>query len=275
MVFGLMCSFWKNKVVVVTGASSGIGQALVQQALAGGARVAACARSLERLRAALGAEGENLLLRAVNVAEEADCRQFIADVTAHWGGVDVLLNNAGISMRALFEEVTVSVLRELMEVNFWGAIYCTQAALPTLVPRKGVVVGISSIAGYRGLPARTGYSASKAALQAFLEALRTELLHTGATAIWVSPGFTASNIRNVARSANGSAQGETPLAEDKLMSAGECARHILTAVEKRQRNKVLTLQGKLTVLLNRLFPRLADRLVYRHFAREADSPLKK
>ncbi len=268
-------SFWKHKVVVVTGASSGIGEALVQQLLAGGARVAACGRNLARLTAALGKGNENLMLLAVDVSKEMDCRQFIADVESQWDGVDILINNAGISMRALFAEVEIPVLRELMEVNFWGAVYCTQAALSTLVPRKGVVVGISSIAGYRGLPARTGYSASKAALQAFLEALRTELLHTGATAIWVSPGFTASNIRNVARSANGNAQGETPLAEDKLMSAAECARQILIAVEKRQRNKILTLQGKLTVFLNRLFPRLADRLVYRHFAQEADSPLKK
>ena len=267
--------FWKDKVVVVTGASSGIGEALVQQALAAGARVAACARNRERLIAALGAETGSLLLCAVDVSNEVACRQFIADVEAQWGGVDVLINNAGISMRALFTEVEIPVLRELIDVNFWGAVYCTQAALPTLVPRKGVVVGISSIAGYRGLPARTGYSASKAALQAFLESLRTELLHTGATAIWVSPGFTASNIRNVARSANGTSQGETPLAEEKLMSAEECARHILVAVEKRQRNKVLTLQGKITVWLNRLFPHLADRLVYRHFAKEPNSPLKK
>ncbi len=268
-------SFWKQKVVVVTGASSGIGEALVKQLLAAGARVAACARNREKLTGTLGGETDSLLLYAADVSKEAECRQFIANTVAKWGGVDVLINNAGISMRALFSEVEIPVLRELMEVNFWGAVYCTQAALPTLVSRKGVVVGISSIAGYRGLPARTGYSASKAALQAFLESLRTELLYTGATALWISPGFTASNIRNVARSANGSAQGETPLAEDKLMSAETCATHILTAVEKRQRNKVLTLQGKVTVWLNRLFPRLADKLVYRHFANEADSPLRK
>jgi short-subunit dehydrogenase len=112
-------------------------------------------------------------------------------------------------------------------------------------------------------------------MQGFLEALRTELLHTGAHVMWVSPGFTASNIRNVARGADGHAQGETPLDEGKLMSAEECARIILDSMEKRKRTVVMTGQGKLTVLINKLFPTLADKLVYKHFLKEPGSPLSR
>ncbi|RYE22385.1 MAG: SDR family NAD(P)-dependent oxidoreductase, partial [Sphingobacteriales bacterium] len=154
-------------------------------------------------------------------------------------------------------------------------VYCTKFALPSIIKNKGVVLGVSSIAGFRGLPARTGYSASKFAMQGFLEALRTELLPTGAHVMWVSPGFTASNIRNVARAADGTSQGETPLEEGKLMTAEECARIIFDSIEKRKRVVIMTGQGKLTVWMNKLFGGLADKLVYKHFLKEPNSPLLK
>jgi short-subunit dehydrogenase len=178
-------------------------------------------------------------------------------------------------MRALFEDVDLAVIKELMDVNFWGTVYCTKYALPALLRSKGVVTGVSSIAGYRGLPGRTGYSASKFAMQGFLESLRTELLHSGVHVMWVSPGFTASNIRNVARSSDGSAQAETPLDESKLMTAAQCAGIILEGISARKRSVIMTGQGKLTVWINKLFPGLADKLVYNHFLKEPDSPLKK
>ena len=260
-------------MVVVTGGSSGIGKALVDEALISGARVAVCARNLDKLKG-MFTPSDNLLCLQADVSKEDDCRHFIEAVTAAWGGLDVLINNAGISMRALFADVNLSVLRELMDINFWGAVYCTKYALPSVRSRKGVIAGISSIAGYRGLPARTGYSASKFALQGFLEALRTELLHTGVHVMWVSPGFTSSNIRNVARSSDGSAQAETPLDESKLMSAEECAQRILIGIENRKRTIVMTRQGKLAVWVNKFFPSLADKLVYKHFLNEPDSPLR-
>ena len=176
-------------------------------------------------------------------------------------------------MRALFEYTELSVLKQLMDVNFWGAVYSTKYALPYIKMQKGIIAGVSSIAGYRGLPGRTGYSASKFALQGFLEALRTELLHTGTHVMWISPGFTASNIRNVALAADGSAQKETPLDESKLMTAEQCAVLLLNALEQRKRSLVMTRQGKLTVWLNKLIPGLADKLVFRHFLKEPDSPL--
>jgi len=263
----------ENKIVVVTGGSSGIGRALVNEALARGARVATCGRSHARLEAAFPSRPDRLMTVAADVTKREDCDAFIGAVAERWGGVDVLLANAGISMRALFADADVSVLEELMQVNFWGAVYPIKAALPLITARGGVVAGISSIAGYRGLPARTGYSASKFALQGFLEALRTELLHSGTHVMWVSPGFTASAIRTVARGADGTAQAESPLDEGSLMSAAECARRTLDAVEKRKRSLVMTRQGKLTVALSRWAPALLDKLVYRHFAREEGSPL--
>ncbi|MBS1644498.1 MAG: SDR family oxidoreductase [Bacteroidetes bacterium] len=264
----------KEKVVLVTGGSSGIGKELVLESLRRGAYVATCGRNLAALTQAYSEQDKRrLLLFQADVTKEEDCKNFIASCLKRFARIDVLVNNAGISMRALFREVDLSVLRELMEVNFWGVVNCTKAALPAIINSKGVVVGISSIAGYRGLPGRTGYSASKFAMQGFLESVRTELLPTGVHVMWVSPGFTASNIRKLARAADGQAQGETPLDEQKLMSAEVCAVHVLNAIERRKRTLVMTTQGKLTVWLNKLFPGLTDRLVFRHFQKESGSPL--
>ncbi len=266
----------RDKVVVITGASSGIGKALAEAALSRNAKVAVCARNIEKLKDAFkGSAEQNVIFFEADVSKESDCKGFAEYVLKHWGRIDVLINNAGISMRALFQDTELSVIKELMDVNFWGMVYCTKYALPSILSNSGVIVGVSSIAGYRGLPARTGYSASKHAMQGFLESLRTELLYSGTHVMWVSPGFTASNIRKVARSSDGSLQAETPLDEKKLMSPEECARIIIDAVEKRKRTVIMTRQGKLAVYLNKLFPGLADKLVYKHFYNEPDSPLKR
>lgn len=263
-----------EKIVLITGASSGIGKALAQAMLAKGAKVAVCGRKMTALQEAFAGVPEDRILKVqADVSREEDCKAFVTQALNKWGRVDVLINNAGISMRALFEEAELSVIRELMDINFWGAVQCTKYALPSIRKNKGIILGVSSIAGYRGLPGRTGYSASKFALQGFLEALRTELLHTGAHVMWVSPGFTASNIRNVARSGSGKAQGETPLDESKLMSAETCAAIIVNAMESRKRSVVMTGQGKLTVWLNKLFPSFTDKQVYNHFLKEPGSPL--
>ncbi len=272
-----MNSYLKDKVVVITGASSGIGKALADIAFAGGARVAVCARNLTKLSESFSENksSDQLLLVQADVSKEEDCQNFIGAVIQKWNTIDILINNAGMSMRALFEELDLKVLKELMDVNFWGTVYTTKAALSHIKKSKGTIAGISSIAGYRGLPGRTGYSSSKFAMQGFLESLRTELLHSGVNVMWASPGFTASNIRNVALGASGSAQRESPLAEDKLMSAETCAQIIYQGIEKRKRTIVMTSQGKMTVFLNKLFPGFMDGMVFNHFAKEPGSPLKK
>lgn len=269
--------FLKDKVVAITGASSGIGKALADMALGMGAKVAVCARNISKLEAAYAhtAGNEALLLVKSDVSVEEDCAAFINEIVKKWGRIDVLINNAGMSMRALFADLDVKVLKELMDVNFWGTVFTTKYALPHITKNKGTIAGVSSIAGYRGLPGRTGYSSSKFAMQGFLEALRTELLHSGVNVMWASPGFTASNIRNVALGADGAAQQETPLDEGKLMSAEQCAAIIYKAIQKRKRSVVMTTQGKATVWLNKLFPGMMDNMVFNHFAKEPGSPLKK
>ncbi|MEO7960872.1 MAG: SDR family oxidoreductase, partial [Ginsengibacter sp.] len=200
-----------------------------------------------------------------DVSKEEDCKKFIDFCISQFGGIDILVNNAGISMRSLFQDTDLQTLKELMDTNFWGSVYCTKYALPSIIQRKGSLAGVSSIAGYRGLPGRSGYSASKFALNGWLEALRTELLHSGVNVLWVAPGFTASNIRNAALNEAAKPQGQSPLDESKLMTPDECARHIIKAIEKRKRNLVLTSTGKQTVFMNKYFPSLSDKLVYNFF----------
>ena len=261
-----MSDFFKNKVVVVTGGTEGIGKALVEKLLFEGAKVATCGRNQDKLYR-LQSEFAAYPLHAViaDVSVENDCRRFIASVIKFFGGVDVLINNAGVSMRGLMKDTTVDVIEQVMQINFFGTVYCTKHALNSIIERKGVIVGVSSIAGYRGLPGRSGYSASKFALQGWLEALRTELLDEGVNVMWVCPGFTASNIRNAALNEKGQAQGESPLDEGSLMTAGECADEILQAIRKQKRTLVLTFNGKRTVFLNKFFPSLTDKLVKNFF----------
>ena len=255
-----------NKIVVITGGSDGIGKAIAENFLMKGATVATCGRNQEKLNKLVANNiGKPLFAMIADVSKEDDCKNFINAVIEKYGGIDVLINNAGISMRALFKDTDLQTLRNVMDINFWGTVCCTKFALSSLIQRKGTIVGLSSVAGYRGLPGRSGYSASKFAVNGWLEALRTELLHTGVNVMWVCPGFTASNIRNVALNKDVKPQGESPLDENKLMTAEECAGHIIKAIEKRKRTLVLTFNGKETVYLNRFFPSLADKLVRNFF----------
>lgn len=254
---------------MVTGGTDGIGRALVEQLLMKGARVATCGRNHDKLYQLQSEYASYPLLTIVaDVSNENDCRRFVERTLKAYGTIDILINNAGISMRAELKELQPDVLRSVMDINFFGTVYCTKYALPSILQQQGTIVGISSIAGYRGLPGRSGYSASKFALQGWLEAIRTELLHEGVHVMWVSPGFTASNIRNAALVKDGSAQGETPLDEGKLMTAEECARRILRAIEKKKRTLVMTLTGKVTVFLNKFLPGLSDRLTYKYYYKD-------
>lgn len=275
-----MCKYrirMKDKVVIITGASSGIGKALAFETGARGAIVVLAARSADKLaviESELEASGVNVMVVKADVSLEEDCRKLIAATVEKFGRVDILINNAGISMRALFEVADLNVIRQLMDVNFWGTVYCTKFALPYLLKTKGSVVGVSSIAGFKGLPGRTGYSASKFAMQGFLETLRIENMKKGLHVLIACPGFTASNIRNTALAADGSQQGESPRDEASMMKADVVAVKILDAVKKRKKLLVMTAQGKMTVLLNKLFPFFMDRMVYNHMAKEQDSPFK-
>jgi len=268
----------ENKVIIITGASSGIGLACAREFAQRGANLSLGARNkeaLESIKTELINKGHKVIVTPTDVSKEEDCRHLIDETIKQFGKIDILINNAGISMRALFKDVEIDVLKRLMDVNFWGAVYCTKQALPYLLSAKGSVVGISSIAGFIGLPGRTGYSASKFAMHGFLETLRTENLKTGLHVLIAAPGFTASNVRKVALTANGEQQGETPRSEDKMMSAEAVAKHLANAIKKRKRTLILTfVEGKLTVFLRKWLPSLIDKLAYNHMAKEPDSPFK-
>jgi short-subunit dehydrogenase len=266
----------KNKVIVITGASSGIGRALAKEFASQGARLSLGARRtelLEELRKEL--PETEILIQKTDVSIESNCRQLIDETIKRYGQIDVLINNAGISMRAIFEDVDLKVIKQLMDVNFYGTVYCTKFALPYLLKTKGSLVGVISIAGYVGLPGRSGYSASKFAIRGFLDTVRIENLKTGLHVLVAAPGFTTSEVRKSALTSNGLHQGETPRNENSMMSAEECAHHILNAVRKRKRQLILTFaEGKLTVFVGKFFPALLDRITYKHMARERNSPLK-
>lgn len=261
----------KDKVVLITGGTSGIGRACAVAFGQAGARVVVTGRDEARLQET-ARELARLHIQChpvrADVGVAADSERAVQETIAIFGRLDVLLNNAGISMRARFQDVDLAVIQQLMQTNFFGTVYATKFALPHLLASQGSVVGISSIAGYRGLPGRTGYSASKFAMHGFLEALRTEMLPQGVHVLLACPGFTASNIRQVALAADGSPQGESPRDEQKMMSSTEVAQHILQGVQQRRRDLVLTGQGKLTVFLNKWLPGLTDKLVLSHFRKE-------
>ena len=269
-----MMDFYKNKVIIITGASSGIGLACAQHFSNLGANIVLAARSIDKLSEISTTLKSPTLIVACDVSKEADCKKMVDETMTKFGKIDILINNAGISMRALFKDVDLAVLKQLMDINFWGTVYCTKYALPFILKSNGSILAISSIAGYRGLPARTGYSASKHAMQGFMETLRTEHLKDNIHFLTVCPGFTASNIRNTALNQEGKMQGESPRDEGDMMTAQEVAQHIDKAIIKKKKTLVLTTQGKMTVLMNKLFNSWMDKMVYNHMAKEKDSPLK-
>lgn len=273
----IMERLFRNKVVIVTGASSGIGEAIAREFAANGSKVVLAARSEEKLVAIVNEiKSQNFEASWVktDVSVESDCRRLIEKTVALYGTLDILINNAGISMRASFDEVDLKVLHRLMDVNFWGTVYCTKYALPYLVANKGSLVGVSSVAGFAGLPGRTGYSASKFAMHGFLETIRIENLNKGLHVMVIAPGFTATEIRKHALLADGSEQGHSPRKEEELMTPYYISRWVLKGIKKKKRNKILTWEGRLTALFQRIIPEVVDRSYYIAFSREPDSPVR-
>ncbi|MDR0981688.1 MAG: SDR family oxidoreductase [Culturomica sp.] len=266
-----------GKVVIITGASSGIGKALAYEAARYGAKLAIASRNIEQLleiEADLKSQGSDVISIRTDVTKEIACEELIRQTYENFGRIDVLINNAGISMRANLEDTDVRVLERVMDVNFWGTVYCSKYALPYLLKTHGSLVGIISIAGFIGLPGRSGYSASKFAVRGFLDTVRIENLKKNLHVMVAAPGFTASSIRFNALTANGMAQGETPRDENKMMSAERCAKIIIKGIVKRKRQIIMTfVEGKLAVFLGKWLPSLLDRLNYNHMAKEPNSPI--
>ena len=279
-----MRNYFSSKVIIVTGASSGIGLASVNRFMELGANVVLAARSIDKLEKIASDLNQKYATHSsqsiahcikTDVTKEEDCKNLIEKTVERFGKIDILVNNAGISMRAVFKDLDLKVMHSLMDTNFWGTVYCTKYALPYLLESKGTVVGVISTAGYVGLPARTAYSASKFAVRGFLETLRIEHLYDGLHVMIFAPGFTTSNIRNVALTADGSPQGETPRDEERMMSAERVARILSRGIMRRRAEMVLTPLGKATLFVSRNLPRVTDKVEYRMMANEPNSPLKK
>lgn len=253
--------YFKDKVMVITGASSGIGLASARLFASYGARLALAARSIDKLKtlaSEISSDPSKVLCIKTDVSIEEDCKNLIESTVKHFGRIDFLINNAGISMRASFSKVDLNVIRRLMDVNFWGTVCCTKYALPYLLESKGSVTGVISVAGYAGLPGRTGYATSKFAIRGFLETLRMEHQEDGLHVMVFAPGYTVSNVRNAALLADGTPQGTTPKDESSLMPAEEVALKLARGLYRRKREMILTALGFWDVWFYKRFPRLMD-----------------
>ncbi|HEX5746230.1 MAG TPA: SDR family oxidoreductase [Archangium sp.] len=259
----------QGKTVVITGASSGIGEELAVALAERGAQVVLAARSeaeLERVKQRCERAGGRAVVVPTDVGDPEACRRLVARAVEAFGGIDCLVNNAGMAMRGRFEDVTdLSIFERLMRVNYLGAVYCTHAALPHLKARKGLLVAISSLTGKSGVPTRSGYAATKHAMQGFFDSLRIELSGAGVDVLVVSPGFVVSNIRSRALGPDGSA-GHTDIAEEKgnrVMDTRTCAELILRAMERRERELVMMPAARLLLAVKALVPGVIDRLASR------------
>jgi len=268
--------FFGGKVIIITGASSGIGRAMAINFASKGANVVLAARKLDRLNRVgeiIASFGGNALIVPTDVSVHRDCYFLIDKTLEKYGKIDILINNAGISMRASFLDVDIDVLQRVMNTNFWGTVYCTRHALRHLIVSKGSLVSISSICGITPLPGRTGYAASKHALDGFIDTIRVEQIPNKLHVLSVHAGFTSSNIRNRALNRYGNEQRETPRNEEKMMSAEKVANEVAKALTKRKRDITLTRDGKLIVWLYKRLPAVADKILYKEMAKEVNSPI--
>ena len=255
--------------IIITGASDGIGAEMARQLaqthqsrlqLTLAARNAANLETVAQQCRALGAQ---VLIAPTDVSDQAQCRALIDAAVRQFGGLDALINNAGVSAHALFEEVRAEDLgwyERLMRINLWGSVWCTHAALPQLKASRGRIVAVSSLAGLVGVPGRTAYSASKFAMSGFFEALRTELKPAGVSVTTAYPGVVDTRIRYHGYNARGEAAGVSGLKEDGAMSAPECARLIIDGMNRRQREVVMTGKGKLGRFIKLIAPGLVEKI---------------
>ncbi|NMO21664.1 SDR family oxidoreductase [Pyxidicoccus fallax] len=257
----------RGKTVVITGASSGIGEELAVLLAGRGAHVVLAARgeeALQRVKARCESAGGRAVAVRTDVGDAEACRLLMERAVEAFGGIDVLVNNAGVSMGARVDEVTdLGLYERLMRINYLGAVYCTHHALPHLKARKGLVVAVSSLTGLAGVPTVSGYAASKHAMHGFFDSLRIELRGTGVDVSVVCPGFVATNIRLNALGTDGQPTGADEDGGMKKMDAGTCAAIMLRAIERREREVVMTAKARVGKYVKLLAPGLLDRIAAR------------
>ena len=255
---------FKNNVAIITGASAGIGKELALRLASQGAMLVLAARNLNKLKEVVN---ECNLLGAKAIAVKTDvsvkeqCERLINKTIKHFGRIDTLFNNAGLTMFTRFDEIkNIDLIEKIMKVNYLGSVYCTFYALPYLKATGGRIIGISSLTGKTGVPTRTAYSASKHAMAGFFDSLRIELKDSGVSVTVIYPGFVATEVRLRALGANGKPLGTSHLNESKVMSASECAIQILDAAAKRKRELVMTFKAKLGLWIKLISPKLVDAI---------------
>ena len=257
----------KDQVVVITGASKGIGAELALQLAALGSKLVLAARNAKELDAVAErckARGASVITVRADVSVDRECAAIMSGAALAFGRIDVLVNNAGATMWARFEDIKdLSILDRIMQVNYMGSVYCTAHALPYLRESHGLIVGISSLAGRTGVPTRTGYSASKHAMTGFFDSLRIELAGSGVDVTMIYPGFVSTGIRENATGPDGKPIAVSPVKEGEVMGVEECARRIVQAIEGREREVVMTARGKIGLWLKLLAPSLVDRIAKR------------
>jgi len=265
-----------GKVSIITGASSGIGKALAFELAKKGSNITIVARR-DNLLLEIANNIKNLynvkvLIVKADVSKEKDCKNIINKTIAYFSKIDILINNAGISQRAMFDKLELDVIKKVMDVNYWGTVNTTKFAIPYIKKSKGSIVAISSISGFSPLPARTGYCSSKYAIHGFMESLRIEHLKTGVHIMIAAPEYVTSEIREHALLNDGSEQGKSPREEKHMLSAEYVAARIVKGIRKRRRTMVIGKKGAIAVGVSRFLPKLSDRLVYYYIKKEENSP---
>jgi NAD(P)-dependent dehydrogenase (short-subunit alcohol dehydrogenase family) len=262
---------FSDQSVLLTGASRGIGRAMALRLARQRALLTLAARpsdSLDATTAECREFGASVASAPTDVAVEEECRRLVEHAVATHGRLDTLICNAGITMWALFEEIDdLSIFERLMQVNYFGGVYCTHYALPHLQKTRGRIVGVASLTAKTGVPTRSGYAASKHAMAGFFDSLRIELADTGVSVTMAYPDFVATDVRKLAFGADGKPLGTSPVHEEKVMSADVCARLILEAAAARRREIVMSRRGRVGQWLKLLAPGLIDRLARRAISR--------
>jgi len=259
-------SIFKEKVVIITGASSGIGRELAYQLAAQGAWLSLAARHIERLdsvRTECERRGAKAIAVSADVSDPVQCAELIRKTVEHYSRLDILVNNAGKTMYTNFEDVgDLTIFEKLMRVNYLGSVYCTYYALPYLKQTQGRIVGVSSLTGKTGVPTRSGYAASKHAMAGFFDSLRIEVAQHKVSVTMIYPGFVATGVRERAFGKDGQSVGRSTVRDGEVMPVERCAQIILRAVAQRKREVVMTLRGKIGMWLKLLAPRLVDRIAH-------------
>lgn len=264
-------SDFRENVVVITGASAGIGLEVARQLSAQGARLVLAAREpamLETAATKCRALGGQVIAVPTDVGESDQCRRLIEAAIAAYGRIDTLINNAGISMHARFDQLSdVHAVDRITRINYFGSVYCTWYALPHLKRSHGRIVGVSSITGKIGVPTRTLYAGTKHAMAGFFDSLRIELKEDGVSVTMVYPGFVATDIAQRALGPDGQPLGTRPVDKGKVMQVDDCARRIIDAAAKRSREVIMARPAKLGMILKALAPERVDKMAARGIKR--------